>query len=59
MITVDKNLCPQDHVCPMIRMCPQKAISQQGVGLPIIDKNKCVECMICVTRCPRRAFIKK
>jgi len=56
MITVNKKKCPQDHVCPMIRQCKQKAISQKGVGLPIIDPEKCTECLICVKNCPLKAF---
>ncbi|HGJ66274.1 TPA: 4Fe-4S ferredoxin [bacterium] len=56
MITVNKKKCPQDHVCPMIVRCKQKAISQKGVGLPIIDHEKCTECLICVKNCPKKAF---
>ena len=39
MITVNPDLCPQDHPCPMIPRCPQEAISQAGVGLPVVDNE--------------------
>jgi ferredoxin len=56
MIKIDPKKCPQNHVCPMIKQCPKKAISQKGVGLPVIDNEKCVECLVCVEKCPRQAF---
>ncbi|MFH1722637.1 MAG: 4Fe-4S binding protein [Candidatus Altiarchaeota archaeon] len=59
MITVDSYKCPQNHHCPMIPLCPQIAIGQECVGLPIVDKEKCTECLICVTNCPKEAFEKK
>jgi ferredoxin len=57
MIKVTED-CPQDHPCPLIRMCPKQAITQEGFGLPKVDKDKCIECMICVKRCPYGAFIQ-
>ena len=36
-LTVDKNRCPQNHKCPMLRVCPVDAITQDGYGLPRID----------------------
>jgi Fe-S-cluster-containing hydrogenase component 2 len=56
MITVDKNLCPQNHVCPAITVCPIGAISQVGHGLPTIDYDKCIECGQCVQFCPMGAL---
>ena len=55
MIVVDPNKCPQNHKCPLIKLCPEKAISQKGNKLPEIDKEKCIECLICVKNCPRGA----
>jgi len=40
----------------MIKQCPKKAISQKGVGLPTVDLEKCIECLVCVEKCPREAF---
>jgi len=58
MITVNTR-CPQNHPCPLVRMCPKNAISQEVFNLPKIDYSKCTECGICVKSCPYRAFEKK
>lgn len=55
-ITVDKRRCPQNHRCPAINVCPVDAISQDGYGLPIIDQDKCIECMKCTGYCPMGAI---
>jgi ferredoxin len=55
---IDKNRCPQNHRCPSIKVCPVGAISQEGFDLPVIDPEKCIECMECVKFCPRRAISK-
>jgi ferredoxin len=57
-LTVDKRLCPQNHRCPMLRICPSEAISQDGYGLPVIDESKCTECGKCTKYCPTRAVMK-
>ena len=44
MIEVDRKLCPHDHVCPLIRLCPVRAITQGSDGYPVIDHDKCIEC---------------
>ena len=36
MIQVDKNICPHNHVCPLIKVCPVGAISQDSEGFPIL-----------------------
>lgn len=56
MLTVDKNLCPQNHACPAIAVCPVGAITQIGNDLPTIDHNKCIECGQCVRFCPMKAL---
>jgi Fe-S-cluster-containing hydrogenase component 2 len=56
---VSKRLCPQNHRCPIIRVCPAGAIIQSGYGLPIIDKSKCTECGKCAKYCPTRAVSKE
>ena len=55
---VNPKKCPQNHPCPAIRVCPTKAISQQGYGLPQVDDNKCTNCGKCVSFCPMNAFNK-
>ena len=59
VIKVDGKKCPKDHKCPMIKTCPKGAITQEGFGLPKIDKSKCVECLVCVERCHTGAFKTK
>jgi ferredoxin len=56
MIFVDKELCPQNHRCPAIRVCPEGAISQEGNGLPVIDHDKCISCGQCIDFCPKGAL---
>jgi ferredoxin len=57
-LTINKTRCPQNHRCPMLRVCPVGAISQDGFGLPIIDEAKCVECGKCTRYCPMGAVHK-
>lgn len=59
MIHVDKNRCPQNHPCPLVARCPVGAISQTGYGLPVIDREKCISCGICLRGCPTRAMQEK
>jgi ferredoxin len=54
-LTINSNLCPQNHRCPIMKACPMEAISQDGNGLPVIDDSKCAECMDCVSSCPMHA----
>lgn len=58
MIEVDKRICPHDHVCPLIKMCPVGAISQDSEGFPVIDRTLCIECGKCVRKCPNKAMLK-
>lgn len=51
MITVNKNYCPQNHPCPVVRRCPANAIVQKGFAAPTIDKSKCTNCNACTTMC--------
>ena len=59
MITVDAGLCPQNHKCPAMRVCPVGAITQQGFQLPVVDQSKCVKCLKCVKFCPMGAIQNK
>lgn len=58
-LTINKARCPQNHRCPMLRVCPVGAISQDGYGLPVIDEEKCIECMKCTKFCPMGAVVKQ
>ena len=56
MIVLNKNLCPHDHVCPLIKLCPVGAIAQGRDGYPTVDHYKCIECGKCVRSCPKKAM---
>ena len=58
MIKVNRKLCPHDHVCPLIRLCPVGAITIGSAGYPFIDYDKCIECGKCVRSCPKKAMEK-
>lgn len=55
-INIIANRCPQNHRCPLLRVCPADAISQNGVGLPLIDESKCTDCGKCVRYCAMGAM---
>ncbi|MFA6422148.1 MAG: 4Fe-4S binding protein [Candidatus Buchananbacteria bacterium] len=55
MITVEKYLCPQNHPCPAIRVCPVGALTQAGVEAPMVSE-KCIDCGKCVNFCPMGAL---
>jgi len=52
MIRIRAELCPQNHRCPSLRVCPTGAIVQRGYGAPEIDESKCTHCCRCVRTCP-------
>lgn len=58
MIAVDKNICPHNHICPLVKKCPAGAITQDKDGYPAIDKDLCIECGLCVKSCPMKAMKK-
>jgi len=58
-LTIDKNRCPQNHRCPLLRVCPVGAITQEGHGLPVINEEKCIECGKCTKYCGMKAVYKK
>ena len=57
-LTVDAGLCPQNHRCPMIGICPAGAISQTGNARPQIDPEKCIECGKRMKHCGKQAVYK-
>jgi len=56
-LTINPLACPQNHRCPIVRICPVEAISQNGYGLPVINQEKCIACGKCKTYCPMHAVI--
>ena len=58
MPTVIASRCPQNHPCPLVRLCPAGAISQKGFAAPVIDADKCLDCGICSKNCGQGAVIE-
>jgi len=58
-MSVNVARCPQNHPCPMVRVCPTEAILQQGVNAPTIDADKCIDCGACSKGCPMGAFVQQ
>jgi ferredoxin len=56
MPVVMQHRCPQDHPCPCVRLCPVDALSQEGYAAPKIDKDRCIECEVCIGYCPYQAI---
>jgi Fe-S-cluster-containing hydrogenase component 2 len=57
MIQVDDQLCPANHPCPVLRVCPTGAIKQKDFySAPEIIEEKCVNCGKCTNLCPFNAF---
>jgi Fe-S-cluster-containing hydrogenase component 2 len=57
-LTINPLACPQNHQCPIIKVCPEEAISQSGFSLPVIDQSRCTECGKCARFCPMKAVFK-
>lgn len=57
-LQIDPRLCPQNHRCPLIAICPVGAISQEGFSLPVIDPERCIECGKCMRQCGKQAVYK-
>ncbi|MFA6844340.1 MAG: 4Fe-4S binding protein [Sphaerochaetaceae bacterium] len=55
-MNIDKRRCPANHPCPAIRVCPVGALTQNGYGLPLINKEVCINCGKCVRFCPMGAI---
>jgi ferredoxin len=55
-IIVDKNICPQNHPCPSVGVCPEDALIQHGFNAPVVDETKCIACKKCVSYCPMGAI---
>jgi ferredoxin len=58
-LTINPYACPQNHRCPIMRVCPVDAISQDGYSLPVINDAQCIECGKCAKYCPMQAVQNK
>lgn len=55
-VRIDPGLCPRNHRCPMIDVCPVEAILQEGFALPTVDPERCISCGQCVAGCGKGAM---
>lgn len=55
-LMVDMNLCPQNHACPSVTICPMQALSQEGYQAPVVDAEKCIVCGLCAEKCGKKAL---
>lgn len=53
---VTPERCPQNHPCPAVKICPVKALSQDGMAAPRVDDERCIGCGKCVRKCPKGAL---
>lgn len=51
-LKVITSRCPQNHLCPSIRICPVGALSQTGFSAPQVDAEKCIACGKCADFTP-------
>lgn len=61
---IDPNRCDRSPFCPVKRVCPVKAVSQdvQGffkAGPAKVDPEVCIGCGKCVAICPMQAVKMK
>lgn len=61
---IDPQKCDRSPMCPARRSCPEKAISQEKLGLfkrgaAVVDPFKCVSCGACLRMCPHNAITLK
>jgi Fe-S-cluster-containing hydrogenase component 2 len=52
MITVRADLCPQNHSCPSLYVCPTGALVQIGHKVPKVIEADCIDCSACTQTCP-------
>ena len=56
-LSLNKDNCLQNHVCPAVKVCPVGALSQNGFSAPEIDYDKCIACGRCSNFCPKKALV--
>lgn len=60
---INKNKCDKSPFCPVKRVCPVGAVTQNGgffkSEVPVIDAEKCIGCNKCVVVCPMQAVSMK
>ncbi|MEZ4357198.1 MAG: 4Fe-4S binding protein [Eubacteriales bacterium] len=58
-LIVIEERCPQNHPCPSMRVCPTRALKQDGFSAPTVNYEKCIACGKCVRFCPKSALVLK
>lgn len=60
---INESKCDQSPFCPVKRVCPVQAVSQQGgffsKSFPKIDPEACTGCEKCLRYCPMGAVEMK
>jgi len=57
ILKVINEKCPQNHICPSLKVCLVGALSQKGFAAPVADMDKCIRCGVCVKFCLKKALI--
>ena len=55
-IIVNESICPQNHSCPSVGVCPVNALQQIRFNAPMVLEDKCIKCGKCVSYCPMGAI---
>jgi len=55
LAVIDNNRCDRSPFCPVKRVCPFGAVTQEFGKAPVIDESKCTGCSKCVMVCPMGA----
>ena len=59
-IIIKEELCPKNHSCPVISVCPEEAIIQNNpFSAPIIESENCADCGLCANYCAYGAITFK
>lgn len=55
LAVIDTKRCDRSPFCPVKRVCPFGAVTQEYGQPPVIDEDKCTGCSKCVMFCPMGA----
>ena len=57
---INESRCDQSPFCPVVRVCPVKAVKQKKISFfradtPKVDHEACIGCEKCINYCPHGA----
>lgn len=56
---INKDRCDRSPFCPVKRICPVEAVTQNVKffkgDTPVVDHEKCIGCGKCISVCPMKA----